>query len=152
MPRNRIARDDVILSLAIQKPRSLNALGMVRGLNDRQKTGRTANKILAAISDWIAVPIDECPKVLKTRKNKGKSRPTSDLLKVLLKLKCEEHSVAQKLIASSDEIDELARNDGAKIRALNGRRRAIFGEDALALKHGKIAVTMKNDKYKIINI
>ena len=106
----------------------------------------------AAISDGIAVPIDDCPKVLKTQKNKGKSRPTSDLLKVLLKLKCEEHSVAQKLIASSDEIDELARNDGAKIRALNGWRRAIFGEDALALKHGKIAVTMKNDKYKIINI
>tara|TARA_Y100001936_G_C16087223_1_gene682707 strand:- start:3607 stop:4755 length:1149 start_codon:yes stop_codon:yes gene_type:complete len=152
VPRNRIARDDVILSLAIQKPRTLNELGMVRGLNDRQKNGKTANKILAAISDGIAVPIDDCPKVLKTQKNKGKYRPTSDLLKVLLKLKCEEHSVAQKLIANSDELDELARNDGAKIRALKGWRREIFGEDALALKHGKIAVTMKNDKYRIINI
>jgi len=152
VPRNRIARDDAVLSLAIQKPRSISDLKIMRGLHEKQKKGKTAENILAAISRGISTPIEECPKVLKSHKKLAKTGPTVDLLKVLLKLKCEEHSVAQKLIANSDEIEELAGNDHADIRALSGWRRKIFGDDALALKHGKIAITIVDKSFRVIKI
>jgi len=152
VPRNRIARDDAVLSLAIQKPRSISDLKIMRGLHEKQKKGKTAENILSAISRGISTPIEECPKVLKSHKKLEKTGPTVDLLKVLLKLKCEEHSVAQKLIANSDEIEELAGNDHADIRALSGWRRKIFGDDALALKHGKIAITIVDKSFRVIKI
>ena len=152
VPRNRIARDDVVLSLAIQKPRSIGDLKIMRGLHERQRKGKTAENILAAIAQGISTPIEECPKVFKLHNKTAKTGPTSDLLKVLLKLKCAEHSVAQKLIANSDEIEELARNDHAEIRALSGWRRKIFGDDALALKHGQIAITLVDKSLRVIKV
>ena len=68
--------------------------------------------------------------------------PVVDLLKVLLKLKCDQHDVAQKLVASSSDIDQIAADDDAPVPALHGWRRGIFGDDALRLKHGKIALAL----------
>ena len=69
--------------------------------------------------------------------------PITDLLKVLLKLKSETHGVAQKLIASTEEIYEIAINDEPDVSALRGWRRQVFGADAIALKRGQLALTTK---------
>ena len=69
--------------------------------------------------------------------------PTVDLLKVLLKMKCEEHSVAQKLVASGRDLEQIAANDEASVPALRGWRRDLFGKSALALKHGKLALAIE---------
>jgi ribonuclease D len=71
--------------------------------------------------------------------------PVVELLRVLLKLKCESHGVAQKLVASSSDLDLIAADDTADVPALSGWRRDLFGEDALALKHGRLALTMNGD-------
>jgi ribonuclease D len=73
-----------------------------------------------------------------------------ELLKVLLKSKCEQHGVAQRLIASSDDLDLLAADDSADIPALHGWRRDVFGEDALALKAGRIGLAVAGKGIKII--
>ena len=150
--RNRIARDDVVLSLAIQRPKSISDLKIMRGLHEKQKKGQTAENILAAISLGVSIPIEECPKAIKIQNKTAKAGPTADLLKVLLKLKCEENSVAPKLIANSNDIEELARNDHADIKALSGWRRTIFGDDALNLKHGKIAITLGDKSLRVIKV
>ena len=150
VPRNRIVRDDALIELAIQKPRSLKDLQGMRALHGGQTKGHIAEKILNAISRGLALQSNQCPKAPKVRSKLPNSGPTTELLKVLLKMKCEKHSVAQKLIANSNDIDELARNDNADIPALKGWRRQIFGDDAIALKQGKIAMTVVNNSIQLI--
>jgi ribonuclease D len=150
VPRNRVIRDDAVLELAIQRPKSLKDLQAMRGLHGGQTKGDMAEKILSAISRGLALQSEQCPQVPKARSNLPKSGPTAELLKVLLKMKCEKHSVAQKLIANSNDIDELARDDNANIPALRGWRRKIFGDDAIALKHGRIAMTVVEKSIQLV--
>ena len=65
-----------------------------------------------------------------------------DLLKVVLKLQCERHDVAQKLVASVADLEAIAADDGAQVRAMTGWRREVFGEPALALKQGRLGLGM----------
>jgi ribonuclease D len=68
------------------------------------------------------------------------------MLRVLLKIQCEQHGVAQKLIASASDLDHIAADDNADVPALSGWRRDIFGGAAIELKHGRIALTIRNRK------
>ena len=72
-----------------------------------------------------------------------------ELLRVLLKIRCEEHEVAQKLVASADDLELIAADDGAEVPALHGWRREVFGDDALALKHGRLALTVAGRRVKV---
>jgi ribonuclease D len=75
--------------------------------------------------------------------------PTVELLKVLLRFEAERHSVAPRLIASAADVEAIAANDDADVAALRGWRRKVFGERALALKHGKLALRLKDGKVAI---
>jgi len=72
-----------------------------------------------------------------------------ELLKLLLKTKSESHNVAQRLIATSEDIEDLAQSDTADVPALHGWRRELFGNDALKLKHGKLAIGLSPDGQKV---
>ena len=78
--------------------------------------------------------------------------PLVELLKVLLKTKCEEHGVAQKLVATSQELEQIAADDAAEVAALRGWRHELFGEDALKLKHGKLALAAQGRQVKLIEL
>jgi ribonuclease D len=69
---------------------------------------------------------------------------------VLLKSKCEAAGVAQKLVASAADLEAIAADDQAEVPALTGWRRKLFGEDALALKHGALALSAKGNRISII--
>jgi ribonuclease D len=58
--------------------------------------------------------------------------------------------VAQKLVASSADLDLIAVDDAADVPALHGWRREIFGGPALELKRGRIAITMKGRRAVIV--
>ena len=73
-----------------------------------------------------------------------------ELLRVLLKMRCEDHDVAEKLVASADDLELIAADDGAEVPALHGWRREIFGADALALKHGRLALTVVGRRVKVV--
>jgi ribonuclease D len=75
-----------------------------------------------------------------------------DLLRVLLKMRCETHQVAQKLVASASELERIAADDDAPVPALAGWRRDLFGADALALKHGRLALTASGKEVKIVSL
>ena len=78
--------------------------------------------------------------------------PLIDLLKVLLKTKCEAHHVAQKLVASAADLEAIACFDEAPVPALQGWRREIFGADALALKQGRLAMTAARDAIRVVRL
>jgi ribonuclease D len=75
--------------------------------------------------------------------------PTVELLKVLLRYEAETSGVAPRLIASAADVEAIAASDDADVPALKGWRREVFGERALALKHGKLALKLKDGKVVI---
>jgi ribonuclease D len=85
------------------------------------------------------------PKLERSRNNANVSA-TVELLKVLLRMTAEKHSVAAKVIATVDELEQIAADDRADVPALHGWRRELFGEAALALKHGKLALAVERGR------
>ena len=79
---------------------------------------------------------------LERPKNAPNGAATVELLKVLLRMTSESHGVAAKVIATVDDLDRIAGDDNADVPALKGWRRELFGERALALKHGKLALAI----------
>ncbi|MHA1108565.1 MAG: ribonuclease D [Alphaproteobacteria bacterium] len=152
VPRNRIMRDDALFDIAAHAPSSKSELTGLRGVRGDQVSGARGEAILAAIATGQAVPKDECPEAVHGRGQMQKNGAAVELLKVLLKLKCESHDVAQKVLASSSDIEAIAGDDNADVPALHGWRREIFGEDALALKSGKLAITADGSRLKVIRV
>ena len=74
------------------------------------------------------------------------------LLKVLLAAKCEQHNVAPRLLATSDELDRLATEDEPDIPVLSGWRRDVFGADALLLKSGGITLGVDGKRIKLVRV
>ncbi|MDJ0937006.1 MAG: ribonuclease D, partial [Kiloniellales bacterium] len=142
VPRNRILRDEQLLDVAAHTPGDAKALSRTRGLSRDFAEGRMGRGILEAIKAGQATPAEQRPKPPPRHERISGLGPVVDLLKVLLKAKCESHGVAQKLIASAADLELIAADDKAEVPALSGWRREIFGADALKLKHGELALTI----------
>jgi ribonuclease D len=139
IPRQRLLKDESLLEIAATMPDSSEALARARGVTRGFAEGRTGASLLDAIAVARALPEDALPPV--PRNDGGRPSPALvALLKVLLAAKSEEHNVAPRLIASSDDIDRLALNDRGDVPALHGWRREVFGDDALALIEGRISL------------
>lgn len=152
VPRNRVLRDEQLTDIAAHRPKSAEHLGRTRGLSLDFAQGRLGQGILAAVEQGLEVPDDQRPKPVKRPELNGDPGPLVELLKVLLKLRCHEHHVAQKLIANTADLEQLALDDEAPIAALQGWRRDIFGEAALALKRGELALGADGNEIAIINL
>ena len=152
IPRNRVIRDDVLLDIAARSPRSSIDLAKVRSLSSQFSEGRLGKNILKVVSDASDIPESDAPQ-LENLNKKGNQKPALvELLKVLLKHKSEDYNVAQKLIASATDLEAIAEDDNADVLALNGWRKDVFGDDALLLKSGKIALSADRDRIKVIRI
>jgi ribonuclease D len=152
IPRNRVLRDDALTEIAAQAPKTRDELISLRALHQGQINGTMGDAILAAVDRGLNVKNSDCPVPARQRAPFNKTGPATDLLKVLLKVKCDAHGVAQKLIASSDDIEAIAQDDNADVPALRGWRRDIFGSDALALKHGRLAMTANGSKIMVVPV
>jgi len=152
VPRNRVMRDEALMEIAHHLPQKAAELARTRGLGRGFAEGRMGAEVLAAVARGIAVPENDWPKpVLKPDIPRG-TGPVADLLKVLLKMKCDQHDVAQKLVASSADIDQIAAlGADADVSALHGWRRQVFGEDALRLREGKTALTLDGRKLVVVD-
>ncbi len=152
LPRTRMLKDEAILELATQMPTTQAELARSRSLSRGIVEGATGEAILAAIRRGLELPAATAP-TLPERPSPPPGRgPLIELLKVLLKLKCEQHEVAQKLVANSADLDAIACSDDADVPALTGWRRELFGADALALKHGRIALTAARDTIRLVRL
>ena len=150
VPRNRVLRDDILLDIAAHAPRSEHELARTRGLERNSRSPRTREGILAAVARGLAVPDDQCPLPPRIKPLPRGLKPVVDLLKVLLQAKCEEFDVARKLVANSTDLEQIAADDRAEVPALSGWRRQVFGDDALALKHGKVALAIDGKALNLV--
>ena len=152
IPRNRVIRDDVLLDIAARSPRSSVDLAKVRSLSPKFAEGRLGKSILRVVAEASNIPESDAPQLENPNKPKPQKPALIELLKVLLKHKSEDNNVAQKLIASTADLEAIAENDNANVLALNGWRKDVFGDDALLLKSGKIALSATGDRIKVIRI
>lgn len=150
VPRSRVVKDDAIYEIAAQQPTTQSALGQLRTIPRGFERSRAADEILAAVRKALDIPKDELPRIPKHRPASANGAAV-DLLKVLLKMISESHGVASKIIATIDDLEAIAGDDSADVPALSGWRRELFGETALKLKHGKIALAVKDNHVVTIN-
>jgi len=150
VPRNRVLRDEQLFDMAAHHPATAEELSHTRGFSQEAARGRIGQAILAALEEGLAVPEADCPVPPPQRDQPAGLGPLVDLLKVLLKLQCERHDVAQKLVASVADLERIAADDDAEVRALTGWRREIFGESALALKQGRLGLGMEGKKLVMV--
>ncbi len=155
IPKNWVMRDDTLADMASQAPKDKKQLTKIRNISSDLANGKVGDQLMGCIKAALKVPKDDWPKVKKRKHLPPNASATIDILKMLLKVQSSENEVAAKLIASSSDLEEIALDDNAEVPALKGWRREIFGDDALALKHGKLAIGLEGDrikKFKIENL
>ncbi len=150
IPRQRLVRDESLLEIAATAPDNIEALGRIRGITRGFAEGATGQSLLAAIAEAAFLPEAALPEARAAREGARPSPALVALLKVLLAEKAESHDVAPRLLASSEDIDRLATEDEPDVPALQGWRLGVFGEDALALKQGRIALGVNGRRIKLI--
>lgn len=150
IPRQRLLKDEALLEIAATAPKTADELARARGVTRGFADGRSGAALLAAIEDARAEPEADLPQAPRGKDGPRPSPALVSLLKVLLAAKCEDHNVAPRLLASSDDIDRLATEDTPDIAALSGWRREVFGADALALKAGRIALGVNGRRIKLL--
>ena len=149
LPRGRIMRDEAVLEIASHAPKSIDALARTRSLGKGVAEGKLGKDILAAVAEGLADP-DPPPAIPAKAEAPPGIGPLIELLRVLLKQRCEDFQVAQKLVASADDLEAIAADDNARVRALSGWRRDVYGNDALALKHGRLALTAGRNRIELV--
>ncbi|MFZ5708232.1 MAG: ribonuclease D [Pseudomonadota bacterium] len=151
IPRSRVFKDDALLELASSKPLTSEDLGRSRLLLREARKGDIADGILAAVRAGLSVRPEDFPKLEDDRDQSRADAALADLLRVLLKSKSEATGVAQKLIASSADLDAIA-GGGRDVAALHGWRHEVFGADALRLCRGEIALTASGGAVRVVPI
>jgi ribonuclease D len=150
IPRQRVVKDESLAEIAAARPADTAALARIRGFPRGLAEGKAGAALVAALAEAAALPEDALPPAVERRDASRASPALVALLKVLLAAKCEEHHVAQKLVATSDEIETLAAEDAPDIAVLHGWRRTVFGEAALALKRGEVALTAGSRRVRLV--
>ena len=153
VPRNRIVRDESIVEIAHHPPKSIENLARIRGLSQKMAEGWQGRQIMEAVERGRALPDDECPTPVEKLVLPRGIGPVADLLKVFLKMCAEESGVAQRLIANSEDIDNLAAfGEEADVPALKGWRRELFGEAALKLRDGRMGLAIKDRVLTVVDL
>lgn len=139
-PRSRIFKDDVLYELAMQRPLTPDAFEKLRAVPRGFGRSAAAGEIMALLKDVEGLSKSELPSLPERYRGPSPKGAVGDLIRVLLKSVAEQHGVAARIIATSDEIDALVLDDDADVPALRGWRRKLFGEKALDIKHGRVGL------------
>jgi ribonuclease D len=152
IPRGRVLKDDAIYEIAQQQPRDAAQLGRLRTTPRGWERSATAGTLIGVVNAALDVPKEDLPKMPRLPQVQEGSSAAAELLKVLLKMVAEQEGVAAKVLASSEDIDRLA-SDGetADVPALHGWRREVFGDRALQLVRGEIALKFARRKVTVFD-
>jgi ribonuclease D len=149
VPRGRVIKDEVVGDIAVQAPTTIERLGHLRSLPKGFERSRWGEYIIDAVKRGLERDHKTLPRLERFRPAPN-GAATVELLKVLLRMTAERHGVAAKVIATVDDLDRIAADDDADVPAMKGWRRELFGEKALALKHGRLALAIDKGRVAIV--
>jgi ribonuclease D len=150
VPRARILKDEALYDIASQAPRTAEDLGSLRTLHNGFARSTRGRAVLEAVAKGLERDPKTVPPIERGEPMPPEAQAVVDLLRVLLKATAGRHGVAPKLIATSDELEEIARTDDTDVPVLRGWRRKLFGEDALALKRGELALVIERGEVTVL--
>ena len=145
VPRGRVLKDDALGDIAVQAPTSMEKLAALRSLPRGFERSKWGEAILQAVERGLARDLKSLPRIERSRAAVN-GAAIVELLKVLLRMTAERHAVAAKVIATVEDLERIAADDEADVAALKGWRRELFGEKALALKHGRLALAIESGR------
>ncbi|WP_119307602.1 ribonuclease D [Cohaesibacter haloalkalitolerans] len=150
VPRNRILKDEAIFELAVHQPQTPEALTALRSISKGYERSKTGQDLLQLMHEISEIPTTDLPEVPKGKNQPEGSGAAVDLMKVLLKLISEQHGVAAKIIATVDDLEKIACDDDAEVTAMKGWRREMFGQYAIKIKKGEIALRLEGKRVGMI--
>jgi len=145
VPRGRVLKDDAIADIAVQAPVTIERLGSLRSLPKGFERSKWGEAIVEAVKRGLTRDGKGLPRLDRHRPAPN-GQAIVELLKVLLRMTSERHGVAAKVIATMEDLERIAADDDAEVPALTGWRRELFGENALALKHGRLVLAIENKR------
>jgi ribonuclease D len=145
VPRGRVLKDDAIGDIATHAPTTAERLAGLRSLPRGFERSKWGHDILEAVRRGLDVDHKTLPRLERSR-SAPNGAATVELLKVLLRMTAERHAVAAKVIATVDDLERIAADDTADVPALKGWRRELFGDKALALKEGRLALAIEKGR------
>jgi ribonuclease D len=150
VPRSRILKDEALYDIASQAPRTAEDLGSLRTLHNGFARSSRGRAVLETVARGLQRDMKTVPPIERGEPMPPEAQAVVDLLRVLLKATAGRHGVAPKLIATSDELEAIARSDDADVPVLRGWRRKLFGNDALALKRGELALAISQGEVAVL--
>ncbi|HEX3484338.1 MAG TPA: ribonuclease D [Micropepsaceae bacterium] len=151
VPRNRILKDEALLEIASHPPPDAEHLGQIRALPNGYANSRAGKALMNALKESLASPPPELMLPPERRSRHSDPSPAAlDLLKTLLRLRATQYRVAPRLVAGSDDLERLAAGENEGIAALHGWRAEVFGNDAVALREGRLAIALENGEAVVI--
>lgn len=152
VPRGRVIKDEAIYEICSHPPKAMADLGKLRGLSRGFDKGRYGAELIAVVEAALNLPKDQLPSLPPPKRTPEGTGAATEMLKVLLKLIVEKHGVAAKIVATVDDLEAIAADDEADVAALKGWRRELFGEAALKLKHGGLALGYSGKSVALIDL
>lgn len=152
LPRSRVAKDETLFEIAAHPPKDMSQLDRIRGIANGFSRSRAGKSLMAAVETAQAIPDNELPRLERT-KPRPATPPMADLLKVLLKIKCEKERVAMRMVANAKELEAWAAEPHkTDLKALHGWRNEIFGKDARKLMAGDLALTAHRGNIEVVEL
>jgi len=151
-PRGRILKDEAIDEIATQVPTDAEGLNRLRSVPKGFSGSKFGPDLLEALKSALKDPEAYAPKIERGPAPVQAQGAVVELLKVLLKARSEDAGVAAKLIATVSDLEKLAVDDHADVAALGGWRRKLFGEDALKLKRGELALVLEGSRVRVVEL
>ncbi len=151
MPRNRIAKDETLFEVAAHPPKDITDLDRMRGVPKGFSRSKAGKSLFEAAQEGLKIPEAQLPHIARA-KPRPPTPPMVDLLKVLLKIRCQQAKVATRMVASAAELEAWAANPKIDLRALHGWRYDIFGADAQKLMSGNLALTAQNGDIDVVEL
>jgi len=150
VPRNRVLKDDGLMEIAQQKAADEQAMESLRAVPRGFSRSSAGKKLLEIVNQALTLPEDQLATVERTSRREPGRPVVADMLKVLLRLRADEAGIAQRLIASAAEIDILSADPPGETPAMQGWRKTIFGDEALKLLRGELAIKVEGSRAKVI--
>ena len=151
VPRSRILKDDALAEVAVQVPQTREALNQLRALPRGMSTSRIGDAILKAVKAGVEIDPKTLPNPDNGRDDSSDAtQAAAEVLKLALKVVCEQEGIAPKLVASSSDIEAIAEDDAADVHMMHGWRRELFGELALAIKRGEAVIGFERGRVRVI--
>jgi ribonuclease D len=151
-PRGRILKDEGIDEIATQLPLEPDGFNRLRSTPKGFGSSRFGAELIAILKEVLNNPEAHAPEVEREPRRDPAPGAVIELLKVLLKARAEDANVAPKLIATVADLEKLAVDDDADVDALQGWRRRVFGEDALKLKRGELALVLDGSRVRVVEL